>query len=65
MILVRRILLIVVQIKHQNMKKVFHKIYLNIANLTGEAAGKTCAFVYAKPPYLVIKRYAPLLKPQS
>ena len=37
------------------MKKVFHKIYWNQANLTGDAARETYAFVYAKPPYLVIR----------
>ena len=31
------------------MKKVFHNIYYNLANLTGDAAGETYAFVYAKP----------------
>ena len=47
MILVRRISLIVVQIKTPNMKKVFHKIYWNLANPTGDAAGEIYAFVYA------------------
>ena len=37
------------------MKKVLHKIYWNLSNLTGDAAGKIYAFVYAKPPYLVMK----------
>ena len=30
------------------MKKLFHKIYWNQANLTWKAAGETCASVYAK-----------------
>ena len=30
------------------MKTLFHKIYWNQANLTGDAAGETYAFVYAK-----------------
>ena len=47
------------------MKKVFHKIYCNLANLTGDAAGETYAFVYAKPPYLVMKCYALFSKRQS
>ena len=47
MIIFGRISLIVVQIK--NMKKLFHKIYWNQSNLTGDAAGETHAFVYAKP----------------
>ena len=29
------------KLKHQNIKKVFNKIYWNLANLTGDAAGKT------------------------
>ena len=34
------------QIKTPNMKKVFHKIYLNLANLTGDAAeGNPCVCV--------------------
>ena len=47
--------LIVVQIKTPNMKKVFHKIYWNLANHTGDAARETYAFAYAKPPSLVMK----------
>ena len=47
------------------MKKVFHKIYWNLANLTEDAAGETYAFVYAKPPYLVMKSYSPFSKRQS
>ena len=39
------------------MKKLFHKIYWNQANLTGDAAGETYAFVYAKPACLVMKSY--------
>ena len=50
------------KLKHSNMKKVFHKIYWNLLNLTGDAAGETYAFVYAKPPYLVMKSYAPFSK---
>ena len=58
MIVVRRISLIVVQIKAPNMKKVFHNIYWNLANLTGNSAGEIYAFVYAKPPYLPLSRNA-------
>ena len=47
------------------MKKVFHKIYWNLENLTRDAPGKTYAFVYAKPPYLVMKSYALSSKLQS
>ena len=36
------------RLKNQSMKKVFHKFYWNLTNLTGDAAGKTYAFVYAK-----------------
>ena len=53
------------KLKHQNMKKVFHTIFWNQANLPGDAAGKTFAFVYAKPPYLVMKSSAPFSKRQS
>ena len=59
------------KLKHQNMKKLFHKIYWNQANLTaGEtyafiAAGKTYAFVYTKPACFVMKSYAPFSKRQS
>ena len=52
-------------LKHQYMKKVFHKIYWNLVNFTGDTAGKTYAFVHAKPPYLVMKSYAPFSKRQS
>ena len=48
MILVGRMSVIVVQIKHQN-------IYWNLANLTGDAAGETYAFVNARPPYLILE----------
>ena len=63
MILVGRISSIVTlwKLKHQNMNKVFHIIYWNLANLTGEIY----AFVYAKPPYLVMKSYDPISKRQS
>ena len=47
------------------MKKVFHNIHWNLANLNEDAALKTYAFVYAKPPYLVMKNYAPFSKRQS
>ena len=47
------------------MKKLFHKIYWNQANLTGDAAGETYAFVYAQPACLVMKSYAPFSKRQS
>ena len=40
MITVGRISFIVVQLKHLNMKKLFHKIYWNQANFTGVAAGE-------------------------
>ena len=53
--------LIIVQIKTPKMTKVFHNIYWNLLNLTGDAAGESYAFVYAKPPYLVMKGYAPYL----
>ena len=42
------------------MKKLFHKIYWNQANLTWKAAGETYASVYAKTSGLVMKSYAPL-----
>ena len=58
-------LLIVVEIKTPNMTKVFHKIYWNLTILNGDVAGETYAFVYAKPPYLVMKSYAPFSKRQS
>ena len=47
------------------MKKLFHKIYWNQTNFTGDAAGKTYAFVYAKPACLVMNSYAPFSKRQS
>ena len=47
------------------MKKVFHKIYWNLANLTGDAARKTYAFVYAKPSYLIMKILRPFLETQK
>ena len=59
---VRRISLIVVQIKTPTMKKVLHEIYWN---LTGDAAGETYAFVYAKQPYEVMMSYVPFSKCQS
>ena len=46
------------------MKKLFHKMYWNQANFTGDAAGETYAFVYANPACLVLKSYAPFLKRQ-
>ena len=53
------------KLRRQNMKKVFHKMYWNLSNFTGDAAGETYAFVCAKPPYLVMKSYAPFSKHQS
>ena len=50
--------------KHQNMKKLFYNIYWNQANLAGDAAGETYAFLYAKPACLVMKSYAPFSKHQ-
>ena len=61
MILVGRTALL----QRQNKKKLFHKIYWNQANLTGDAAGETYAFVYAKPACLVMKSYAPFSKRQN
>ena len=43
------------------MKKVFRKIYLNLANLTRDAVGGNMHFVYAKPLYLVMKSWVPFL----
>ena len=66
MILVGRISLIVVQIKNfKHEENIQKKNYWNLANLTGDAAGKTCAFMYAKPPYLVLKSNAPFSKCQG
>ena len=62
MILVRKISLTLGTLKHQNMKKVFYKIYCNLAN---HAPRKTHTFVYAKPPYLIMKRYTPFSNRQS
>ena len=58
---VGRIVSIVVHIKCQNMKKVFHKIYWNLANLTGDAAGETYAFVYAKHEVTPLSRNPKLI----
>ena len=44
------------------MKKVFHKIYWNLANLIGDAAGETYAFVYAKLPYFGNDEFRPFLE---
>ena len=55
MILFGRISLIVVKIKTQKMTKLFHKMYRNLV-------GETYTFVYAIPPYLVMKSYAPFSK---
>ena len=65
MILVERISLIVVQIKTPKHEEIISKIYWNQANLTGDAAGETYAFVYAIPACVVIKSYAPFSKRQS
>ena len=62
MILVRRISLIVTQIKTPNMKKAFHKIYCNLANLTRDATGETYAFVYTKPPSFSYEELRPFLE---
>ena len=58
---------IVAQIKKPKHEEsmVFHKIYWNLVSLTRDAAWETYAFMYAKPPYLVMKSYAPIFKHQS
>ena len=61
MIFVKRISLIFMQIETSNdEEKFFYKIYWNQIHYTGEEAGETCAFVYAKPTCLVMKSYSAL-----
>ena len=44
------------------MKKVFRKLYWNLANLTGIAAGETYAFVFEKRPYFGNEELRPFLE---